>query len=92
MLLDRHTSRRCWDCYVKYVSPSILEWYTYWILRYEIVIIFPYVQCSFRGYQTLPLNWVVIKLDFGCIIKHVIGYEGTKMKSITREISLSYSM
>lgn len=44
MLLDRHTSRRCWDCYVKYASPSILEWYTYWILRYEIVIIFPSVQ------------------------------------------------
>jgi hypothetical protein len=37
-------------------------------------------SCALWDYQTLLHNWVVIKVVFGCMMKHGMGCERIKME------------
>jgi hypothetical protein len=52
---------------LRYVPSSVLEWYTCWILRPEIVnrhLFLTICSDAFWGCQTLLHNWIVIKKKF----------------------------
>ena len=78
MMLDKPILRYYWDCYLWCAISCYLKWCTCRILNLRLPLIPRMCSGILWGCQMLFRNWVVIKVVFGFVIKHVVGYEQSR--------------
>jgi hypothetical protein len=80
MVLDRPTSRHCWDCYFCMCHQLVSSGTPARSLYLRLPLFLTMCSCALWNYQTLLHNWVVIKVAFGCMTMHGMGCEQIKME------------
>jgi hypothetical protein len=80
MVLDRPTPRHCWDCYFCMCHQLVSSGTLARSLALRSPLFLTMCSCALWDCHTLLHNWVVIKVDFGCMMKYVMGCEQIRME------------